>query len=200
MTVPLKGDTQRDDDRAFGRKSRAAADEVAGPQTWQARLAQLAVSHFVGQGILIAPPAHVPAEALSRRAGVFVCLKTHGALRGCIGTTVPTQPSLAQEIIRNAVQAATSDPRFRPVDRTELPGLSYTVDVLSEPAPVHHTSDLDPKRYGVIVRAGPATGLLLPDLDGVDSVEQQVDIARRKAGIDPRQKVQLLRFTVERFG
>jgi len=128
---------------------------------------------------------------------VFVSLHTaDGSLRGCIGTLAPTRPSLAEEIVRNAVNAATIDPRFRPVRPEELDGLEVSVDVLGEPEPVGDVSQLDPKRYGIIVRAKDGRqALLLPDLEGVDTVEQQIDITCRKGKIDPLRDT----YSIERF-
>ena len=142
--------------------------------------------------------ADPPAELLERRAGVFVTLHKFGELRGCIGTIAPTSGSMAEEIIRNAISAATDDPRFDPVGVDELPHLSVHVDVLNPPEPVSSRADLDPKRYGVIVSKGMHRGLLLPDLEGVDTVEQQLAIACRKGGIDPAGDFGISRFTVTR--
>jgi len=138
-------------------------------------------------------------QDLRDKAAAFVCLKKQGGLRGCIGTFQPTRESLAEEIVSNAISAACRDPRFPPVSSDELEELEVSVDVLSEPEPVHDASQLDPRRYGVIVRRGNRTGLLLPDLEGVDSVEEQLEIARSKAGISPHEPIQLYRFTVNRY-
>ena len=121
-----------------------------------------------------------------------------GRLRGCIGTIAPTRSSLAEEIIHNAISAASRDPRFDPIRADELKWLEINVDVLGEPEAVASEADLDVKRYGVIVTKGHRRGLLLPDLEGVDTVRQQVEIARRKAGIGPKEKVSLERFEVVR--
>jgi len=136
---------------------------------------------------------------MKERAGVFVSLKERGMLRGCIGTFQPTEPNVANEIIRNAISAATSDPRFSPVRPEELERLEYSVDVLTAPEQVNGIADLDPKRYGVIVKAGGRRGLLLPDLEGVDTAEEQVGIAMQKAGIPPGTPVTLYRFEVKRY-
>jgi AmmeMemoRadiSam system protein A len=133
------------------------------------------------------------------KAGVFVSLKKHGELRGCIGTFEPTRPNIAEETITNAISSATLDPRFPPVTPQELGELEYSVDVLSPPEPVEGRDQLDPRRYGVIVERGWQRGLLLPDLEGVDSVEQQVEICRLKAGIAPDEAVKLYRFEVKRY-
>lgn len=135
---------------------------------------------------------------LQTRAAVFVSLKKFGELRGCIGTTEPTRDCIAEEIIHNAVCAGTQDPRFEPVKEDELNFIEYSVDVLSEPVPAKK-EELDPKMYGVIVRSGWRSGLLLPDLEGVDTVEQQLDIACRKAGISPDESYKIEKFTVTRY-
>jgi AmmeMemoRadiSam system protein A len=144
-------------------------------------------------------PGDLP-ETLAGRAGVFVSLKKKGELRGCIGTFGPTQPTIAAEIIRNAVSAGTQDPRFWPVEAAELPQLDISVDILSAPERVDSLDELDAKKYGVIVRRGGRSGLLLPDLAGVDSVHEQVAIAMQKAGIAPSEEIELYRFTVTRYG
>ncbi len=136
---------------------------------------------------------------LSLRAGVFVTLHKWGELRGCIGTTEPTQASVVQEIIHNAVQAAFHDPRFDPLSPDELNDLQISVDVLVEPEPVDDRSQLDPKAYGVIVSHGGRRGLLLPDLDGVDTIEEQLAIACRKAGLSEQSPYRIERFSVTRY-
>lgn len=140
----------------------------------------------------------LPPEA-GKPAGVFVSIKKHGNLRGCIGTIFPRQPSTAEEIRYNAITAAFQDPRFDPVQADELDDLVYSVDLLQTPEPISGLEELDPERYGVIVRRGGRTGLLLPNLEGVDTVEEQVAIAKKKAGIGPREEVELERFEVIRY-
>lgn len=164
------------------------------------RLARAAIDAWVKEGRrLRAPQAGELDPALEERAAAFVSLKKRGELRGCIGTFQPCYENLAEEIISNAISAATRDPRFPPVSPEEIPELDISVDVLSEPEPVPDASFLDPKRYGVIVKRGGRVGLLLPDLEGVDSVEQQLEIARAKAGIGAHEPIQLFRFTVNRY-
>jgi len=163
------------------------------------RLARETIENYVKQGKIITPPKDLPEEMINQKAGVFVSLKKFGDLRGCIGTFMPTQENIAQEIIKNAISAAIDDPRFSPVTVFELEDLSISVDVLSAPEEVKDTSQLDPKKYGVIVSSGYKKGLLLPDLEGVDTVEYQIDIAKRKAGIYPGEKVKLYRFEVKRY-
>ena len=162
------------------------------------QLAKDSVEHYVKEGRQLGIPAELTPE-MREQAGVFVCLKKGGDLRGCIGTFMPATPCVAEEVIRNAVSAAIEDPRFTCVECQELDGLDYSVDVLSNPEPVKSLKDLDPKKYGVIVQSGNRRGLLLPDLEGVDTVEQQVGIAKRKAGIDLHEPVTIYRFEVKRY-
>ena len=159
-------------------------------------LATQAVRTYVLSGQVLPVPSPMPPN-LAVKAGVFVSIKKSGQLRGCIGTFSPTQDTVAQEIIANAVKSASEDPRFPPIGETELANLTISVDVLSEPEAC--TEDqLDPSRFGVIVQSGWRRGLLLPDLDGVDSVEDQLAIAKSKARIAPDEHAHLSRFTVER--
>lgn len=164
-------------------------------------LAAEAVEAFVRERRTIAPPPdlferHPQAH---RRAGAFVCLKARGQLRGCIGTTEPTRETLAVEIIENAVAAAARDPRFEPVGPDELLELTITVDVLSAPEPVADETRLDHRRYGVIVRAGARHGVLLPDIEHINSVHEQLATVRLKAGIGPDEPADLFRFEVARY-
>jgi AmmeMemoRadiSam system protein A/AmmeMemoRadiSam system protein B len=162
-------------------------------------LARRAVESFVLTGKQVAPEKAFP--LLSARAGCFVSIKTNtGDLRGCIGTIEPLKQNLAEEIIANAINAATRDPRFEPVSPDELPELHYSVDILTAAEPANF-EDLDPKIYGVIVEdeSGRLRGLLLPDIAGVETARQQVDIAARKAGISPGTPLKLLRFRVDRY-
>ena len=140
-----------------------------------------------------------PPELWAERRACFVSIKTRsGALRGCIGTLASLQRSLDREIIANAVSAATRDPRFPPMTREELPGVLFSVDVLSEPEPVTDLADLDPGEWGVIVSKDGRRGVLLPDLEGVDTVEEQLAIAARKAGIADLRGISVERFRVDR--
>jgi AmmeMemoRadiSam system protein B/AmmeMemoRadiSam system protein A len=161
-------------------------------------LARATVETLVKEGRRIDAPED-PAPELRARAGVFVSIhKKDGSLRGCIGTFEPQQPDLAWEIITNAISSASQDPRFHPVREDELPDLEYSVDVLTSPEPVTDMDALDPKKYGLIVESGWRRGLLLPDLEGVDTVEQQISICRQKAGINPDEPVNLYQFEVVR--
>ena len=147
----------------------------------------------------IAVPEGLPEEMLARRAGVFVSLKEDGRLRGCIGTISPVRGSIAEEIMENAISAACRDPRFHPVEPEELDRLVYSVDVLGKTEEISSKEELDVKRYGVIVSRGARRGLLLPNLEGVDTVEEQIDIARQKAGIpEDAENIRLERFEVVR--
>ncbi len=160
-------------------------------------IARLTVERFVTTGE-VPDPAELP-PVTGERAGCFVSLHANGSLRGCIGTIAPTAATLAGEIARNAVSACSEDPRFDPVRPEELDSLEYSVDVLEPSEPVSSRDELDPKRYGVIVSSGFRRGLLLPDLDGVDTVETQLAIACRKAGIAPDGSFDIRRFRVTRY-
>ena len=162
------------------------------------RLARLCVESFVKNGRPARLPDDLPRELTGRRAAVFVTLHKGGRLRGCIGTINPARASVAEEILHNAVSACSQDPRFPPVRADELPELEYSVDVLGATEDITSPEELDVKRYGVIVTCNGRRGLLLPDLDGVDTPEEQIDIARQKAGISPRESVKLQRFEVIR--
>ena len=162
------------------------------------RLARASVENAVRGGRRLPIPDGLPEELLSRKAGAFVSIHEHGRLRGCIGTIQPVTDCLAEEIIGNAVSASLRDPRFDPITPRELPWLEISVDVLGAPEPIASQDELDVKRYGVIVTQGRKRGLLLPDLEGVDTVAQQVEIACRKAGITPGSRVKLERFEVVR--
>ncbi len=162
------------------------------------RLARATIEAYVREGKVIRPPAELSLE-MKQQAGAFVSLHQRGQLRGCIGTFAPTQDNVAEEVIHNAISSATQDPRFMPLQPRELADLEINVDVLSTPEPVTDVNELDPRIYGVIVSAGRRRGLLLPDLEGVDTVADQIDICRRKGGIGPHEQVQLQKFTVARY-
>ena len=162
------------------------------------KLARASAEYYVKNGEVMPLPEDVAPELLNVRAGAFVSIHKFGALRGCIGTIASTQKNLALEIIENAVSAVSKDPRFQPVTEDELKYLDINVDVLGEAEKISSPAELDVKKYGVIVQSGYKRGLLLPDLDGVDTVEQQISIARRKGGIAPDEEVDLFRFEVVR--
>lgn len=161
-------------------------------------LARRSLEYTVKNGKNLSLPDGLPDELIENKAGVFVSLHKNGRLRGCIGTIAPTTANIAREIIQNAVSAGLKDSRFDPVTTAELPYLTYKVDVLAEPESVSGPEELDVKRYGVIVTSGYKRGLLLPNLDGIDTVEEQISIARKKAGISEGSPVKLERFEVIR--
>ncbi len=163
-----------------------------------ASLAKEAVEAYVKERRVLKPAELTP--EMQEQAGVFVSIHTpDGGLRGCIGTFEPTQENVAKEIVQNAISSSTRDPRFYPVTPEELPDLNYSVDVLTSPEPVKDKSQLDAKKYGVIVEAGWRRGLLLPDLEGVDTPEQQIDVCRQKGQIGRTENVNLYRFEVKRY-
>ena len=162
------------------------------------RLARKSLEAYIRNRKTIPVPDDLPEEMLKTRAGAFVSIHKHGKLRGCIGTIAPTAENVAKEIIRNAISASTQDPRFDPVTEEELKWLEINVDVLGEPEKISSVEELDVKRYGVIVSCGFKRGLLLPDLDGVDTPGQQVAIAMQKGGIRESDPYTLERFEVVR--
>lgn len=161
------------------------------------KLAKDTIEMFTLDGKTMEIPHPLPDE-MEEEAGTFVSIKKKGELRGCIGTLQPTTDNVAAEVIQNAISAATSDPRFPPVSSDELDELDYSVDVLSAPEKVLSKKELDPKKYGVIVVSGTRKGLLLPDLEGVDTVDDQISIASTKAGIYMGDDIELYRFEVRR--
>lgn len=188
--VSRKGAAKSEETRVEEENQTNLKEEITG-------LARRTIEAYVSAGEILKAPANL----LPERAACFVSIKTdEGGLRGCIGTIEPTQDSLAEEVIANAISAATRDPRFPPISAEELSHLRYSVDVLYEPEPATF-DDLNPKIYGVIVEdaGGARRGLLLPDIEGVKTADQQVEIAARKAGIRPGTPLKLSRFRVERF-
>ena len=180
------------------------------------KLAKEAVENYIEKEKIISPAENLPKHLLSRKSGVFVTIEKNGELRGCIGTYIPTRITIAEEIIRNAVAAATEDYRFDSIKKEEFSELSYTVYVLSYPEPIEDIKELNPKKFGVIVKTVPFTfpnqdvifndnvpsksGLLLPGLPDIDNVEKQFLIACEKGEIDPaKEKVYIYRFTVEKY-
>jgi AmmeMemoRadiSam system protein A len=161
-------------------------------------IAKKSVEAYVREGRIIKPSKPVLPE-MAVKAGVFVSLKKHGQLRGCLGTFMPLCESIEAETIINAISAATKDPRFPPVEEDELEDLAYSVDVLSSPEKIMDLAELDPGKYGIIVVSGYRRGLLLPDLEGVDTVEEQLRIAKMKADILSHEEVEIYRFEVKRY-
>lgn len=184
--------------KIFEEREKRRLEELRANEDPYVKLARASFESIVRTGRRLTLPDGLPKELTERRAGTFVSLHKDGRLRGCIGTTAPTAQSTAQEIINNAVSAATQDPRFDPVEADELDRIECTVDVLGPTEPIDSPAQLDVKRYGVIVSRGYKRGLLLPNLDGVTSVEQQIAISRQKAGIRPDESVSLERFEVVR--
>ena len=162
------------------------------------KLAKYSVENFVKNRKMAKLYDTIPDELISKKAGVFVSLKMNGNLRGCIGTIGPTKKNIAEEILENSVTAAVGDLRFDPVREEELEQLVYSVDVLSEPEWIQSKDLLDPNIYGVIVTTGFKRGLLLPNLEGIDSVDEQISIALRKAGIKSDEEYKMERFKVVR--
>lgn len=163
-------------------------------------LAKQAVEAYILQKLIIPPPKGLPKEMFTQKAGVFVTIYNGAELRGCIGTYLPAQNDLAHEIIENSVSACSRDYRFAFITPNELPKLRYEVSILSEPKPVEDVRQLDHHRDGIIARCDDGRcGLLLPDLDGIANVQQQIYIACQKGGIDPQlDDPNLFRFTVEK--
>ena len=194
--------TGPNDERRFLERCRAEQEEKLRQRRDRedpyVRLARETVESWVLDRKTPDVPVWATAEMRQDRAGVFVSIHKDGKLRGCIGTFLPTRESIAREIISNAVSAAVRDPRFDPIRPEELKWLEINVDVLSAPEEISGKDELDVKKYGVIVSSGSRRGLLLPDLDGVDTVDEQVDIARRKGGIREKDPITLERFEVVR--
>lgn len=161
-------------------------------------LARKSIESCIKYDKVLEAPSPLPND-IKEKAGVFVSLHIGKELRGCIGTFAPTKENIAQEIIANAISASTQDPRFPPVELNEIDDLDISVDVLSPSIKIDNTEELDPKKYGVIVKSGWRRGLLLPDLEGVDTVNQQISICRQKAGISDNEPIELFKFEVKRY-
>jgi len=162
------------------------------------KLARKTIEKYVLEGEIQEIDEGLPEEMLKEISGVFVSIKSNGGLRGCIGTIAPTTTSIAKEIVANAIKASTEDPRFNPIEDYELDNLIISVDVLRPAEKVHSVDELDTEKYGVIVTSGYKRGLLLPNLDGVDTVKDQLDIVLRKAGIESTEPYEIERFEVIR--
>jgi len=178
------------------------------------KLAKKVVEEKIKNNKIISPEdvLGVDHESFNERKAVFVTLKKKGELRACIGTYLPSEKSLAEEIVKNAIGAATKDYRFGPLKKEELPDIDYEIQVLNNPEPIEDKDDLDPERYGIVVKKLPQekndvslkettkTAVLLPDLEGINNVEKQLMVACRKAGINPAQnKIKVWRFTTDKF-
>lgn len=164
------------------------------------KLARLTIENYIKENKLPKPPATLLGVDLIK-AGVFVSIKTFdNNLRGCIGTIFPTRVTIQEEIINNAVAASTRDPRFDAIQRYELNNLKISVDVLHPPEPINSIVELDPEIFGIIIQNSKGNqALLLPNLDGVDTVEGQIMICRQKAGIMPTEPINIHKFKVERY-
>lgn len=163
------------------------------------KLARQSLNNYIKNGEIMDVPEDLPRDLIENRAGVFVSIHKDGNLRGCIGTISPYRNSVADEIIHNAISAGTKDYRFSSIRDFELDDLEYSVDVLMKPEKIDSIEHLDIKKYGVIVTSGSKRGLLLPNLDGINSIEEQVEIAKKKAGIDDNEVFELERFEVIRY-
>ena len=201
---PVYSDERRFLDRYYEEKERKLREKQEQSDAY-VRLARRSVESFVRDRVHLDTEDGLDgfseeeiAELTSGKAGVFVSIHEHGSLRGCIGTILPTADSVAEEIIQNAISASTRDPRFEEITEEELPWLEINVDVLTAPERIDSMELLDVKKYGVIVTSGMRRGLLLPDLEGVDTVEEQVSIAMRKGGIRDGEEIELERFEVVR--
>lgn len=173
-------------------------EEIRNSEDEFVRLARKSLEYYIANGKQMKVPDGLSNELVGKKAGVFVSLKKDGRLRGCIGTIEPTQNSIAEEIIKNAISAGTNDPRFSPIEEDELDKIVYSVDVLEKPEKIDSMAQLDVKEYGVIVSKGYRRGLLLPNLEGVDTPKEQVRIALQKAGIDENENFHMERFRVVR--
>ena len=164
-------------------------------------LAKLVVETYIKDNKIIDPPKDLPQEFLLKRAGAFVTILENGNLKGCIGTYLPTRENIAQEIIHNAIAAATEDYRFNSVTKDDLDNLSYEVYILEEPQKIKNISELDPIKYGVLVKSNTGkSGLLLPDLEGLDTTEKQLEAVFVKAGINTElEKVEIYKFEAKKY-
>lgn len=181
------------------------------------QLAKEAVETYIEKKEIIQPPDNLPKEFLEKKAGTFVTIQKDKQLKGCIGTYLPTQENIAKEVIRNAIAAATEDHRFKSVKKEELSSLSYIIYILEEPEPIQDIKELDPKKYGIIVKTIPISpssettsvfngrkpfksGLLLPDLEGINTPEEQIAIACQKGGINPiQERISIYRFKTTKY-
>jgi AmmeMemoRadiSam system protein A/AmmeMemoRadiSam system protein B len=192
---------EKDPTRNFGEQAKRYEEEkilaIRKAEDPYVRWARNVVESYVMNKTVPALPPNLPESMLNNRAGVFVSIKKDGQLRGCIGTFQPTTDNIALEIRNNAISASTRDPRFSPITRIELPKLIYSVDILGEVTPATY-EELDPQKYGIIVKHHEKRGLLLPRLDGVDTVSEQIEIAARKAGIYDDEDIELFKFEVVR--
>ena len=196
--TPGEVDENRDFSNQYQEITLKEAHEFQSTEDAYRSLARQSLEYVIINGKQLPMPELLPGELLNQTAGAFVTLYKNGRLRGCIGTIIPTTECIAAEIIQNAISAGLNDTRFDPVKRAELPYLHYKVDILGAPESISGPDELDVKRYGVIVTSGRKRGLLLPNLDGIDTIAEQIAIAKQKAGIAEGEKVKLERFEVVR--
>lgn len=192
------GNPERNFGEQYEEKNRRRLEKQREKEDAYVRLARKTIEEYIRKGQKIEVPKGLPEEMYSGKAGVFVSIKEDGKLRGCIGTIQAVQASIAEEIIENAISASTRDSRFSPIEPDELDRLVISVDVLGGMEAIDSPEELDVEKYGVVVTKGYKRGLLLPNLEGVDTVEEQIGIAKRKAGIGEEEKVRLERFEVVR--
>ncbi|WP_326907226.1 AmmeMemoRadiSam system protein A [Sedimentibacter sp. MB31-C6] len=192
----------KDKSRFFGeiykKNEEARLKDIMSNEDEYVSLARKSLENYIINEKMINKSNDLPGEMTRKKAGVFVSLKMNGQLRGCVGTIMPTTNSIAEEIIQNAISSGLEDPRFNPVTKNELSKIEYSVDVLGEKEPVDSIEELNPKRYGVIVTKGRKSGLLLPNLEGINTPEEQVSIALKKAGIEHYEEYEMERFEVVR--
>jgi len=191
-------DDTRQFDRIYNEKEEQRLNRLKENEDEYVRLARKSLESYILHNKKIYRLDDLPKEMLNQKAGVFVSLKMNGQLRGCIGTIAPTTDSIADEIIQNAISAGLEDPRFSPVSERELDKLEYSVDVLGVSEPIKSMAELEPKKYGVIVSKGYKRGLLLPNLEGINTPQEQVNVALKKAGIKPDEDYEMERFEVIR--
>lgn len=197
LTIDGK-DLSRDLFSFFESKSHSEVEATKKCEDSYVKLARESLEYYVRTGMVLDPPSHLPPDMINQSKGVFVSIKKHGNLRGCIGTISPVYGNVAEEIIYDAISAGTRDPRFNPVKKSELNDLLYSVDVLEESEPISSIDELDVVKYGVIVTSGHKRGLLLPNLEGIDTPNQQVEMALYKAGISEEEPYEMERFEVIR--
>lgn len=192
-----------DPNRHFGLKYKEVQEEkviqIRSKESEPVRLARQSLEYYIKNRNVMPCPKDLSADLTERKAGTFVSIYLEGRLRGCIGTVSPVRRNIAEEIIQNAVSAGTQDPRFSQVEEIELPRLVYSVDILTEAEVISSKAELNPSEYGVIVESKGRRGLLLPDLEGVDTIDAQVNIALQKAGISPNEPYTMKRFKVVRY-
>jgi len=191
-------DSKRHFDEVYKKEEQSKIENLKKEEDSYVNLARKTLESYVSNHKKIKKTNDLDDELLKSKAGVFVSLKLDGQLRGCIGTIAPTRSCIAEEIIQNAISAGTEDPRFYPVSEEELPRIIYSVDVLGEPEAIQSMEELDPERYGVIVTKGTRRGLLLPNLEGINTPLEQVGIALKKAGISEHESYSMERFEVVR--